>query len=346
MNVLIFWLFIAPIQQVVASGVCAGAASACPSSDNVLLQQMHLKTRIFSKAETMASPVVMCETCASVFKSLGGCEAVKNEDFVAIGNVHARPEFAGCEQLDCDAQLQARCGMPLTRAMEMASPVLTCATCNEVFESLGGCEALKKGGQGAIDKLHARPELAGCEQLDCDAQRHSRCSSSVDESTERAADEERAKAEEHRAAEEKAKAVAAAVEAEECRTASPGDPCFERVRWAMERGIDLHPEWYPVLTRTSSFEQFQELLHARDAGGCPRPCAMQPESSCHTATSGEECHRHAVWAKDFGIRTLPETYPKELTSESPLTEFQAWLHRIHHGDCPAPCPESDHPARS
>jgi hypothetical protein len=48
--------------------------------------------------------------------------------------------------------------------------------------------------------------------------------------------------------------------------------CSESVMWAMSHGIWEHPEWYPGLGATSSFEQFQALLHAQGHGGCPRPC--------------------------------------------------------------------------
>ncbi|CAK0884311.1 unnamed protein product [Prorocentrum cordatum] len=62
--------------------------------------------------------------------------------------------------------------------------------------------------------------------------------------------------------------------AEECHTSVEGDDCYEKVKWAMHTGIMKVPEWYVPLTRHSSFEDFQQLLHdtPRLSRTCPRPC--------------------------------------------------------------------------
>lgn len=58
----------------------------------------------------------------------------------------------------------------------------------------------------------------------------------------------------------------------EDRQGKAGDTCSKNVMWAMSHGIWEHPEWYPGLSATSSFEQFQAILHMQGHGGCPRPC--------------------------------------------------------------------------
>merc|ERR1712066_902475 len=45
-----------------------------------------------------------------------------------------------------------------------------------------------------------------------------------------------------------------------CSTAQKGDKCFMHVRWAMQTGVVMHPEWYHGLSAESSFEDFQQLL--------------------------------------------------------------------------------------
>ena len=54
---------------------------------------------------------------------------------------------------------------------------------------------------------------------------------------------------------------------ERCRTAVEGDACYEKVVWAMRTGVVERPDWYPSLTRSSSFEDFQWFLHGTAAAG-------------------------------------------------------------------------------
>ena len=74
----------------------------------------------------------------------------------------------------------------------------------------------------------------------------------------------------------KASTMGAAVAGDtECRDVDESDPCYEAVNWAMQDGIDEHPEWYPGLTPSSSFKEFQQYLHdiGADDGACPAPCS-------------------------------------------------------------------------
>lgn len=59
-----------------------------------------------------------------------------------------------------------------------------------------------------------------------------------------------------------------------CHTALPGETCYKHVEWAMSEGIFSNPQWYPGLSSSSSFEEFQNLLHKTKAndGACPLPC--------------------------------------------------------------------------
>jgi len=96
--------------------------------------------------------------------------------------------------------------------------------------------------------------------------------------------------------------------------------------------------WYPDLNETSSFEEFQRLLHERSNPDCPLPCPPSPNIRCHTAQPGEECHRHVSWAMQVGIKNYPERYPSTLSNTSSLEEVQGWLSRMHFGHCLPPFP--------
>eukprot|EP00441_Pelagodinium_beii_P016437 CAMPEP_0197662296 /NCGR_PEP_ID=MMETSP1338-20131121/52817_1 /TAXON_ID=43686 ORGANISM="Pelagodinium beii, Strain RCC1491" /NCGR_SAMPLE_ID=MMETSP1338 /ASSEMBLY_ACC=CAM_ASM_000754 /LENGTH=327 /DNA_ID=CAMNT_0043240073 /DNA_START=93 /DNA_END=1076 /DNA_ORIENTATION=+ len=59
-----------------------------------------------------------------------------------------------------------------------------------------------------------------------------------------------------------------------CTSAAPGSACFKDVIWAMSRGIQQHPDWYPGLSVSSDFVAFQEFLHKTKGGSgtCLAPC--------------------------------------------------------------------------
>jgi len=58
----------------------------------------------------------------------------------------------------------------------------------------------------------------------------------------------------------------------ECHTAMVGEACFKDVRWAMQKGIYEHPEWYPSLGSHSSFLDFQSFLAKKGNTPCKTPC--------------------------------------------------------------------------
>jgi len=119
-----------------------------------------------------------------------------------------------------------------------------------------------------------------------------------------------------------------------CHTAVAGEACYKDVMWAKNTGIHQHPGWYPGLTPSSGFEEFQESLHSSGSNKvCPKPCADAP---CHTAVSGESCYKDVIWAKDTGIHEHPEWYPG-LNTSSGFKQFQQHLHASDSKKCPKPC---------
>merc|ERR1719215_358070 len=58
-----------------------------------------------------------------------------------------------------------------------------------------------------------------------------------------------------------------------CAEVKPGSACDEMIRWGMTEGIVSHPEWFPMLTPESSYEEFHRLLYVVGKAECPhRPC--------------------------------------------------------------------------
>lgn len=77
-----------------------------------------------------------------------------------------------------------------------------------------------------------------------------------------------------------------------CRTLLPGDGCYVDVQWARDVGIWQHPDWYPGLSPTSSFEAFQHFLHDERPRDCARPCdgypLLSPEQPAESTTAAAE----------------------------------------------------------
>merc|ERR1719210_2639646 len=61
-----------------------------------------------------------------------------------------------------------------------------------------------------------------------------------------------------------------------CHTAQEGEICYDHILWALEDGFDDHPDWYPGLTKGSTFEEFQEVLYTGGHWSCPPPCGIEP----------------------------------------------------------------------
>lgn len=135
-----------------------------------------------------------------------------------------------------------------------------------------------------------------------------------------------------------------------CHTAVMGEECYGHVQWAMGHGIVHYAQWYPGLTKASSFEDFQASLHANGHGQCMQPCSALSAPSvtsstttaspdaCHTAVETDECYGHVLWAMGTGIHNFPSWYAG-LSPQSSFVEFQASMHMTGHGfgTCPQPC---------
>lgn len=63
----------------------------------------------------------------------------------------------------------------------------------------------------------------------------------------------------------------------ECHDAVEGEECFGSVNWAKDKGVALHPDWYPGLEPTSPFSAFQRHLHSLGLNNCSRPCRVADE---------------------------------------------------------------------
>jgi len=164
----------------------------------------------------------------------------------------------------------------------------------------------------------------------------------------------------------KSPSAVAGTEAErDCHTAENGEACYEAVSLAMKTGIRNHPDWFPGLNASSSFEEFQEALHRASPGDCQRPCAASRGASashhgnskaarvnsgtdtsvmnskdgpCHTTRKGEACYEGVRWAIKSGIQKHPEWY-HGLNKSSSIRQFQDLLHRSGWKRCPRPCAE-------
>ncbi|CAK9050482.1 unnamed protein product [Durusdinium trenchii] len=119
-----------------------------------------------------------------------------------------------------------------------------------------------------------------------------------------------------------------------CKDAEFGTHCYSAVTWAKEHGLKLHPTWYPGLTSSSPFSDFQARVHHVNPKDCPLPCTK--DAGCHTAVAGEHCYSAVKWAMKSGITQHPTWY-KGLTKESSFHDFQVAVHKATPKKCPMPC---------
>jgi len=328
--------------------------------ESVLLQ--HTRSKISQKQSEGCDP-----RCLQSFQDAGGCSALNDNRFEEAFEIMFSEALSTCSLDLCESELFGHCS-PQAAGEEF------CKECTAKFADAGGCELIAQittneshheaieaqllswipdgcwsCGQEAADHCAHAEQSPVIIPSDCSA-----CISILDkDSPESGVDPCTFVWGENpevvmpercigmgQACAEKIAAHCAEGSMEECRTVRKGDGCFEHVRWAMTTGISFQPSWYSGLTRQSTFEDFQMLLHLRKQHGCPAPCQNLPPSFCHTSRPGEECYGHVIWAKEVGIQTMPKIYPSVLTVNSSFVEFQEWLHHIRHGDCQAPCTEA------
>eukprot|EP00927_Polykrikos_kofoidii_P035034 TRINITY_DN29611_c0_g1_i1.p1 TRINITY_DN29611_c0_g1~~TRINITY_DN29611_c0_g1_i1.p1 ORF type:complete len:578 (-),score=71.86 TRINITY_DN29611_c0_g1_i1:150-1763(-) len=124
----------------------------------------------------------------------------------------------------------------------------------------------------------------------------------------------------------------------------------------MHEGIHSHPEWYPKLSASSQFEDFQKYLHDQEKDSCSEPCPHRAEAEvpqpalpevpsaangvisgpCHNAIPGEKCYDAVKWAQMDGIYGHPDWF-RGLTNYSSNEDFQAILAQDPKTFCPRPC---------
>lgn len=115
-----------------------------------------------------------------------------------------------------------------------------------------------------------------------------------------------------------------------CRTVSSSEMCYTNVLYGMRRGLSEHPEWFPGLDETSSFEDFQAVLHRNPDLKCPKPCA------CKTAKYEDSCYKQVKWVLNEGLQKHPEWYP-DVTKNSSWEVVQAHIHKDDKTKCGKPC---------
>eukprot|EP00927_Polykrikos_kofoidii_P011426 TRINITY_DN14846_c0_g1_i1.p1 TRINITY_DN14846_c0_g1~~TRINITY_DN14846_c0_g1_i1.p1 ORF type:complete len:528 (+),score=58.08 TRINITY_DN14846_c0_g1_i1:61-1644(+) len=120
----------------------------------------------------------------------------------------------------------------------------------------------------------------------------------------------------------------------DCGEATP--ECLRSVKWAMERGIHDHQDWYVGLSKNSSMEAFQLHLSRLPNAACRVPCGVNP--TCRTTLKGEACYRHVTWAQEIGIYSRPDWY-RGLSPTSRFEDFQRHVAKIHGpaSQCSVPC---------
>jgi len=96
-----------------------------------------------------------------------------------------------------------------------------------------------------------------------------------------------------------------------CQDAVIGQKCFKNVVWARTEGITMHPGWYGHLTESSSFKEFQMVLHKNGLYGCRRPCkpgeakARARDARHDQAATGNGQHvRDETTEEDAGFEML------------------------------------------
>lgn len=167
---------------------------------------------------------------------------------------------------------------------------------------------------------------------------------------------------------------------EGCHTATEGEECYTNVEWVMNKGVNRHPEWYPGLTESSSFDDVQLYLSATPSEHCPTPCflnivvettttfasttttttiatthpitAISTNTAtltttttviiaCHTAVPGDICYANVKDVMHQGLRLHPDWYDG-LSRWSSFQEVQHHLSEQGGYDCPIPCPVACH----
>jgi hypothetical protein len=125
-----------------------------------------------------------------------------------------------------------------------------------------------------------------------------------------------------------------------CKTAVPGDDCYDHVIWVATDGIIHQPRMFKGINMATSLHDIQVFLAENPdvvpEASCGRPC----KDKCHDAIEGEPCHTNVKWAMTDGINDPNGSlwFP-HLTNKSSFAEFQAAISADGDAtvDCPMPC---------
>eukprot|EP00413_Alexandrium_margalefii_P018966 CAMPEP_0204538020 /NCGR_PEP_ID=MMETSP0661-20131031/15688_1 /ASSEMBLY_ACC=CAM_ASM_000606 /TAXON_ID=109239 /ORGANISM="Alexandrium margalefi, Strain AMGDE01CS-322" /LENGTH=560 /DNA_ID=CAMNT_0051544599 /DNA_START=1 /DNA_END=1680 /DNA_ORIENTATION=- len=86
-----------------------------------------------------------------------------------------------------------------------------------------------------------------------------------------------------------------------CHTAARWEQCHDHVQWALKEGIRQHPELYPGLQTTSSFQDVQMALYRKGNGLCTRPCPEGPLEDKRDVQPGGAAAAGAAGAAAAGV---------------------------------------------
>lgn len=133
--------------------------------------------------------------------------------------------------------------------------------------------------------------------------------------------------------------------ASSCHTVGPNSSdamkeCWDAVKWAKSDGVFANPDWYPGLSGSSKYSEFQLQMATKGQNGCPLPCeeceTVGPDSTGPSAG----CWDALKWAKSDGVFAHPDWYTG-LSGKSTYAEFQAHMAKQGLNGCPAPCSDAD-----
>mmetsp|Transcript_15835 Transcript_15835/g.28144 ORF Transcript_15835/g.28144 Transcript_15835/m.28144 type:complete len:443 (+) Transcript_15835:113-1441(+) len=124
-----------------------------------------------------------------------------------------------------------------------------------------------------------------------------------------------------------------------CKNAAQGTDCANHILFAMNHGISASPAWYPGLSPTSSFRDFQALLHLVADNGCSRPCTDEDEG-CLKIEDHNPCLLRIQWVRKVEMIEHKDWYP-ELAKDSSDHQFAQSLYERGVESCRRPCKDGE-----
>eukprot|EP00928_Gymnodinium_smaydae_P029387 TRINITY_DN2214_c0_g2_i2.p1 TRINITY_DN2214_c0_g2~~TRINITY_DN2214_c0_g2_i2.p1 ORF type:complete len:650 (+),score=43.82 TRINITY_DN2214_c0_g2_i2:30-1979(+) len=115
----------------------------------------------------------------------------------------------------------------------------------------------------------------------------------------------------------------------QCYDARKGEDCYNAVLWAMRYGFHQHPDWYPHFGPSSTFQDYQALLHAENRSRCHKPCG---QVFCRKL----EPHEEMPYLQECYSRVIVK---RRQLSDRSFESLQAEVSSETGGRCPMPCSE-------